>query len=679
MKNQNNNEIKIIEKKESGVSEFIKKPLPTEKEVEEFEEILEDEARDDEIDEGLSEIYQDENGDVPNVRKLDIKKKRGFIFWFLSVIFTVSIISIAGYGIYYLIYHVGSDATAVDFTIEGQDKIIAGEEFFIDLNYKNLSITNVRKIRIELNYPDNFIFLDSSPLTQSNPSDTNGRITKSIWELDDIGPKGNGQVKIKGMVIGQEDMANIFFAQITYMPENFSSEFKKESTFTVLVDGIGLNVNAEYATASLVGEKNEIIIGISVNENNYLSKFNLEIDSLENLEVIGLTAPVTNEKKEPSLIIEEIDDKTWQISGLKEIISPDSTTVDQELKIEYMLNKKIEDNQDFTLRLVQTDEKDLKYIFWEKIINLEIMNSDLNLTLIINGSKNDQVIDFENKLNYSIVYANKGETSMKDVIIMAVLDSDFLDWTTLKDKNNGRERGNTISWSKEEIKGFEELEINEEGIIDFSINTLPFRESDLGKDFQVKSYAQYNIGNIEEFSNQAQEDMDNRSNTIINKINSDLNLEEEARYFSKDNIPVGAGPLPPKVGEKTSFKVYWTLNNNLHELTEALVEVKLPDYVSWESRNRTSVGGLSYEGGSHKVIWRIGRLPVSVYQSEAEFSISITPTENDRDKIMVLIPGSTIRAIDSETGASLERSTKAKTTKLEEDEIAALSSDGRVE
>lgn len=47
---------------------------------------------------------------------------------------------------------------------------------------------------------------------------------------------------------------------------------------------------------------------------------------------------------------------------------------------------------------------------------------------------------------------------------------------------------------------------------------------------------------------------DNKSNVIKNLINSDLSLSEKILYFNEDNVPVGSGPLPPKVGEKLVLK-----------------------------------------------------------------------------------------------------------------------------
>ena len=266
---------------------------------------------------------------------------------------------------------------------------------------------------------------------------------------------------------------------------------------------------------------------------------------------------------------------------------------------------------------------------------------------------------------------------MKDVIIMAVLKSDFLDWTSLEDSNNGSERGNTISWSKNEIESLKSVNPNAEGSIDFSIKLLGLGDFSRDKEYKIVSYAQFSIGSpsVEasedrEGSSEPLEENDNKSNTIINKINSDLKLNETLRYFNSDNIPVGTGPHPPKVGEETTYKIYWDLENNLHELKDLEVKVSLPEYVFWDAHERTTAGSVKFNEEENEIVWNIGRLPITVFQANAEFSIKIKPREEDKNKIMVLLPGSEVSAIDAETEAELEINTKAKTTKLEDDNIA---------
>lgn len=637
-----------IKVSKSSIAEFTRRSLPTEKEVDQFEDYIDEEVRDEEIDESLNEIYQDEKGDMVDVHKLEIKRKRGFIFYFFASIFILAFLGAAGYGAYYYYLHAGSDALAVEFSIEGENEVMAAEEFFYYINYKNPTVIDINNVEIELSYPENFIFLDSDPV----PDEKNNR-----WKFTSLPSDYSGEIKIKGKIIAPAEETGILLANIIYIPANFSSQFKKEASFTSTVTDIGLKIDIDHVANVLVGEKNEIIIRYSANENNHLSNFRLTFEPAENIELLKGETEIEN--------IKVTRPGVWQF---KELINEE-----REFPIAFKFSDKIIDTQEIHLYFEQEGDNGIFYKFLDETLSFGVMKNDLNLTLIINGSRDNQGVNFNDILNYSIVYANKGETEMKDVIIMAVMESDFLDWTTLSDNLNGQEKDNTISWSKKEIPELEVIEKNQEGVIDFSIKVMDLTEIVPNKKYEIESFVQFSIGNREDFT----ETSDVRSNIIINKINSDLSLNEQIRYFNNDNIAVGNGPLPPKVGETTSFKVYWVLENNLHELQNTKVEVSLPDYVSWDNKNRASVGTIEYYPENHQVVWQIGRLPISVYRTDAEFNVSITPIESDRNKIIVLIPGTTVYAVDSATEAIINKTTKAKTTKLEDDDIAQ--GDGIVE
>ncbi|MFA7702743.1 MAG: hypothetical protein WCX80_04810, partial [Patescibacteria group bacterium] len=343
--------------------------------------------------------------------------------------------------------------------------------------------------------------------------------------------------------------------------------------------------------------------------------------------------------------------------------------------IKYRIKEKTDDQQKITLRLEEKAQNDKYYPFVEKEIIVDVIKSNLNLSLSLNGEKGDQNVNFNDTLNYSLSYSNKGDSLMKDVVIMAVLNSDFLDWGSVKDKNNGQKKKGLITWTRNEIPELRELEAGKEGTIDFSIKVADFNTSDLGKNFTIKSYAQFSIGNSEELK----EGSDNKSNEINSRINSDLNFTEQIRYFDEDNVPVGDGPLPPQVGQKTSLKVYWKITNNLHELNNVSVEYQLPASVYFDNRAQASVGSINYDGLSNKIIWTIGRLPLTVYNANAEFNIAVSPNNNDRNKIMVISGGTVISALDVDTQETIIKSSSVQTTRLDDDDIASMNNDGRVQ
>lgn len=658
-----------VKKGSSSVSEFIKRPVPTEEEVEEFDEAIEEELKEDEIEESLSEIYQDDKGDMVNVQKLAIKKKKGFWHYLFNFLFLVLIGGGIAYGFYNLYISRNSGENSIKFFIEADRTVVSGEEFYYTVTYNNTGHFALNNVQIDLDFSDGFVFLDSSPQPQ---------IKNSSWFIEKLLPGESGKIKIKGKIIGEANSEHLTLGTMSYVPENFSSEFKKEASHTIIVSDIGFDVHITNKNYAFVGEENEIIIDFESQEKNYLSSFLLAVNEVENISFAGEIIEDEDNEKDSAISFQKINDNVWQISFLGEDNSTSTEMISKKIsgkiKIKYVVEEKISDSQDIIIKLQQkNNNKD--YTFYEKIIPTEIIKGDFNLTLKINNKSDLNNANFSDNLEYSILYENKGEANMEDVVIEAVLNSDFLDWTTLNLDTPGEEEGNSIIWTKKEIPALAEIEPGESGEINFSINILPFRESDIGKKPTIESYAQYSVGESDENG----ENNDNKSNTIIININSDLSLSEEVRYFNSDNIPVGSGPLPPKVDETTFFKVYWTVTNNLHELQNTEVKVKLPDYVSWNNKSRTSVGTIEYNPSEHIVFWKIGRLPISVYRVDAEFSISITPTEEDRGRIMVLMPGSTISAFDSETQVNISKTTSAKTTKLEDDNIANANNDGRVE
>jgi hypothetical protein len=459
------------------------------------------------------------------------------------------------------------------------------------------------------------------------------------------------------------------------LPSEYSSQFKKEASASTVISGLGWRTDLVYANTAFLNQDNELILNFFNVENNYIGDFNLSFSLPEETNVALLpelineasssTEAIATSAKE--IVITKVGGTSWRISGL------DKEMDRQEIPITYRVNTKIA-NPKIIVRLEKKLEDGQAYVFWEKSFQPELVKSDLNLELSVNKSKTNSAVNFGQSLDYVISYNNQGENSFKDVVIMAVLQSDFLNFASLKMTDKGSVRGQSITWTKNEIPALKEIKSGDKGEIKFSINLQAFQDDDLGKKLEVNSYAQYSI------NNQAVKQADNKSNVIKNLINSDLSLSEKILYFNEDNVPVGSGPLPPKVGEKTSFKVYWVVRNNLHELSDVKVVFNLPANINFDEKTYTNVGSLNYDENTRQVVWEIGRLPVSVYRTDAEFNVNVVPTENDYDKILVISPGSVIEATDTETNSIITKKTAAKTTKLEDDDIVNLNnSSGRVQ
>lgn len=657
----------------SGLASFIARPLPKEEEVADFEKAIHRELRDQEIDSHLSDVYSDKKGGVVDVSRMNIKKRPHILKRIFKNLFFLALIAFAAYYAYNNYFANNNDISSLNLELIAPERIVAGEDFFYEIKYSNPSKYVFSDVNLEIQYPENFVFEEAS-LDSVLISPVSGNYG---FNLPDIAPGATLSLMVKGYLLNSPDSVNLAIARLSYMPGSFSSHFKKESSASTIINNLGFLVDVESSSSVFLGQENEINIFISSVDKKDLGDVLNDFDIFFNFkdasgaELLSATSSLaanTNNGSiaSRSLILEKLSAFSWHLSGLED------GTERQKLSFKYRVKKKIDDFEIEIAFRKKIAEKNL--VFWREIIKPELVSSDLSLSLILNASKNDQALDFGSNLNYTLTYSNQGTKSYEDVVIMAVLESDLLDWNTISTEQNGEVGAATISWTKNELPQLSEIKAGMKGELNFSIKLKDFNPEFLGQQLQVISYAQYSV------SGQEAGEGNNMSNKIVSPLNSDLRLNESLRYFDENNYPVGSGPLPPKVGEITEFRVFWDIENNVHELRELRIVYNLPTHVSFVGKENYNVGNLYYDDSSRQVIWDIGFLPSSQYFVDAAFSLSIQPAEEDRNKILVLSPGSIVSAIDTETGSIINKKTKPKTSRLEDDEIVEMmSNSGRVE
>jgi hypothetical protein len=634
-----------IKNKKSTLADFIRRPIPTDKEIEQFDEYIDNKVRKEEIQESLTEIYRGEDGKIIDVSRLETRKKHGWLFRIFISLMVLLFLGLVGYAYYYFVFsnQFGKNST-LNINLAAAEETVAGKEFFyiLELNNKeNVALTNME---IKIRYPEGFIFLDSEPKTSSS-NDT--------WNIPNLATRASQQIKIKGKIILPANKTAVAFADVTYVPENFSSQFKKTTTSEINVEAIGMDIAVEKSSLAFIGEENKITLSIKPREDVFINNFLVTLEVPENFTVMDK---------------QNLPEKIEQKANKKNVfIISELSNEEISLPISFNVEEKTADKQSVNIKFEFAEETatGVKYhTFYEEAVEFETTVSDLNLNLFVNGSQSNQGVNQGDTINYLLNYANKGDSDLENVVIMLVIEGGLVDWQSFNGDIRGAISGNTISWSKLEIPELENLAKGAEGSINLSF-TLKSADQATAANDSIQSYAQFSAGDKEAGSTST-----NKSNTIINQINSDLSFTEELKYFNNDNIAVGSGPLPPKVNETTSFKVYWTIENNLHELIGLQVNLPLPAYIMWDEKNQASVGQLTYDREEHRVNWWIGRLPTTVYQATAEFNISFTPTENNKNKIAVLLPGTTATAVDNETKTNITITTKAQTTQLKDDLIA---------
>jgi len=132
-----------------------------------------------------------------------------------------------------------------------------------------------------------------------------------------------------------------------------------------------------------------------------------------------------------------------------------------------------------------------------------------------------------------------------------------------------------------------------------------------------------------------------------------------------------SGPIPPKVGETTSYTIYWQVTNASNDAEDIRVEAVLPAHVTWLNKYKPASANLKYDTLNRKITWEIGRLPagtgVITPVNYIAFQIGLTPSAPQINQVVELIKSSVIKGKDSFTNTNLESSDASINSDLPDD------------
>lgn len=173
------------------------------------------------------------------------------------------------------------------------------------------------------------------------------------------------------------------------------------------------------------------------------------------------------------------------------------------------------------------------------------------------------------------------------------------------------------------------------------------------------------------------EDLVRSETAVINvPLASTLNIEAAALYYTKDGDQLGIGPLPPRVGEATKYRVLLQVTNSAGAVRDAVLEATLPPSVDWTGNYSVSNGeAIDWLPTGRRIHWKIGDLTAFAGSTGeylgASFEVSLTPTAHMVGTTALLLSDIAIDGYDEATGLKLHVAAEPITTDLPYDVRAA--------
>ena len=528
--------------------------------------------------------------------------------------------------------------------------IESGEKISISVSYINKNRVALKDVKLSLEYPG-----DSLPLGE-NFSEPTHSFVKTV-DLGIIEAEEKGKLEFPVIVFGAAGETKEIKAKFVYMPENFASTFENEYIQNILIEKIPISLGWQMPEEIVSGQNFEAKLTITNSSANdfYNARINIEYPA----DFIFENSDPLPSKDKNAWDFKKLDARAEKTIIIKGKIFGNS----KEIK---PFNSKLG-----IIREVRGTKEFVLYDEFRKAVT--ITTSPLFISQTVKDAP-DNIVDAGKTLNFAISYKNTTNVGIEKVEISVELEGEALDFAHLKiERGSFDSFQKMISWKAGEISELAVLSPNEEGAVKFSIpvkKALPIKTfSD--KNFLIKSVARINSLNVP--ISLAGTSIKGE-NSLIFKVNGRIDLWQKGYYFES---PISNyGPIPPKVGEKTTYNIIWQIANSSNDIEDVKVESYIPAYVSWEGQIEPNGANIFYDHETRKITWNIGKLPAQtgiLYPlKQVAFQIGLVPSLNHMGKVLDLIGEANISGKDAFTGKQLQNFSPVIMTDLPDDPFVGL-------
>lgn len=581
--------------------------------------------------EDLKKIYgNDNNLDMTRIDRRRGSRLTSFLVRLVGILFLLTVISWGGF----LWWQSGATSSGqpLKVSIEAADEIISGAKTCFKILYENTGRVPIAAISFTLNLPKTFLINETTPAATE----------ENRWTLSPLSALSDGKINVCGVfrsvVPGSEKIQAVF----TYRPANFNSDFQDIAGKTVKVEKTVLTIEAAGPSEAVVGDAATYTVKIK----------NTDTEKTDNLRARAiLPASFVITAAEPA--VSEVGSTYWDIASLE-------AGAEQTINFTGAFTGSTSGIIPFTVEVGYLDAERSFVKQSEAKVETDVLGNDLSFNLIANGSNTDQTADLGDRLRLSLSYTNQGKSTMTDITFTLMIDPE----TKIapfnfggSDFGGGARSGNNIAWSLLTLASGESGVIDSTLILSDPIDPATTADSVV---LQVTA-AVAKIG-----STATSRTVSTTPFTV--KLNSDAQLLTEARYFDRDGVPLGSGPLPPTVGQTTAYRIFLTVANTLHSLNNATVSAALPSDVTWTNNTEADSGALTFDSATRQMAWKIDSV---AKDTSAWFDVSIAPTAADVGSFFTLINPISFEATDTTTGDLLRGAADVLTTALPYDELAA--------
>lgn len=545
----------------------------------------------------------------------------GSLFIFISVAVVSSL----------FLYFGGNQISSanIDVVVVGPASIGGGEVISAQIGVTNQNTVPITGVTLIVKYP---------PGTRTIGEDQRNLYEERI-PLPDISPGEVRNESVKLAVFGEENDEKSITATLEYRIEGSSGTFYKDSepmTFRISSSPLVLRVESIEKVSS--GQLVDITLTAVSNASSPL------YDVLVSAEFPN---GFTFENSEPEPVFGQ---NVWRIDKL---LPEESVTI----KVQGIVNGLNEETFRVNFSAGPADVNNA-YIVGATLADARteftIERPFIDIDIDINGTTNGVAIISEAQSAEVVVdITNTLDETVYDMVVEVIPEGNALDERSIRSNQGFYDSNNEkVRWEVSNNSSFSQVLPGDSRSLQFVVVPSAIRTT-ASFNMIVNVYAR----RVSESS--AQETL---IGTVVAEAKYSSTVTVGSQSSRNDQSFSDTGPIPPKVGETTTYTITLVAQAGANDVTSAVVNTSLPLYVNWLDAYEGD-GAVTYNSISKQLQWVIGDIP-SGQQQELTFQVSMQPSTSQIGTSPTLLNTQSVRANDRFTGQLLQESAPAVTTEL---------------
>ncbi len=574
--------------------------------------------------------------DLVDIIKKRAKRRRKIFKW--SIITGLILVAFGGAAAMTYIYRQAQQVKEdqIGIALNAPADVTAGEEITYAIDYQNNSRVEWKNVELFFTPPAGFRYSASEP-----PATQAGQ--QRLIAIGTLAAGQKGTATISGRLIGELNASVLARAELVISPVNFEkARLSRSQTVNTTIAAVPLEIAIEASNNAAGGERLLAVLRV-----RNTSTIALDGAVLRLLPADGLQFATEDEQFSANY---SVLDSWWELPPIEPL---------EEVTRNAVLHVSGQPGEKRTLGVQGAIKQDGEvYVLREVSHVITVSASELAVTQLYDGSDQPQVVKAGQKLAGVVKYKNVGTVGLKNVIIALTFEGEGFDPASLDLKQGAYNPiTRTITWTAASVPQLAAVLPQREGELEYAFSILPIDQFPAVATAKNQSLITSATIDSPDLPTPTGQDRRVISDRLELPIGTEVSLQVDSFYDDGRLGIDSSGPVPPEVGEQTTYTLRFRLGSTLNDIGDVRLVAVLPDGVTYLNRIYKTAGDVEFNERTGEISWSIvtveGLTGRSKPPQELHVQVGITPGENLRGEIIQLLQSAKVEALDLYTDESV--------------------------